>query len=34
MRVLLATQFYPPVIGGEERHVRISPMVSPPAGMR
>lgn len=22
MRVLLATQFYPPVIGGEERHVR------------
>lgn len=22
MRVLLATQFYPPIIGGEERHVR------------
>ena len=22
MRVLLLTQFYPPIIGGEERHVR------------
>jgi Glycosyltransferase Family 4 len=22
MRILMLTQFYPPIIGGEERHVR------------